>query len=245
MSNLRILYNNKASTLAGSSGASALTDKKSQTTAFSANTAQTLISSSTLTGKIMVVAMVNTLSSVTMSVTPIGRLLTGTVTDTSTTTLTAGDSGTGNIKYVAVYFDLPSALNSFSVSFSSDVNVSRILIGNYWEPKHNISYGVTVGYNDSTTVERLQSGDQYVITSPRNKTMNFDLQYIADEDKYVLFDILRTNGKAVPIFVSLFPENADKNLEQMYSIYGRFNTLPNMSYATYTMHASSLQLEEV
>lgn len=244
MPNLRVLYNNKTSTLAGSSSANALTDRKSTTTAFSANTAQTLTSSSTLTGKVVVVAMVNTLSSVTMSVTPSGRP-TVTVTDTSTTTLTAGDSGTGNIKYVAVYLDLPSAISSFSVSFSSAVNVSRILIGNYWEPKHNISYGITVGYNDSTTVERLQSGDQYVITSPRNKTMNFDLQYIADQDKYVLFDILRTSGKAVPIFVSLFPEDADKNLEQMYSIYGRFNTLPNMSYATYTMHASSLQLEEV
>lgn len=244
MPNLRILYNNKTNTLVGSSSANALTDKKSSTTPFTANIGQALTSSSVLTGKVMVVAMVNTLNPVTMSVTPTGGS-TVTVVDTSTTTLSASDIASGTIKYVSAYLDLTAATSSFSVSFTTSVNVSRLLVGNYWEPKHNISYGISVGYNDSSTIERLQSGDQYVITSPRNKVMNFDLQYIADQDKYVLFDILRTNGKTVPIFVSLFPGDADKNLEQMYSIYGRFNTLPNMSYATYTMHSSSLQLEEI
>lgn len=243
MANLRILYSNKASTLAGSSSANALTDTKSTTTAFTANGTQSLVSSVSLSGKVMVVAMINTLSPVTMSVVANG--VTTTVTDSSTTTLTSTGVGTGTVKYVAVYLDLATATSTFNISFTTAVSVSRLLVGNYWEPKHNIGYGVNVGYNDLSAVERLQSGDQYVITNPRSKTMNFDLQYIADQDKYVLFDILRTNGKAVPIFVSLFPGDTDKNLEQMYSIYGRFNTLPNMSYATYTMHASSLQLEEI
>lgn len=243
MANLRILYSNKASTLAGNSGALALTDIKSQTTFFTANTAQTLVSSTSLSGKVMVVAMLSTLNAITMSV--VANSVTTTVTDTSTTNLTNSGLSTGGVKYVVAYLDLASATNTFSISFSANVGVCRILVGNYWEPKHNISYGISIGYNDSSTIDRLQGGDQYVMTGPRSKTMNFDLQYIADQDKYVLFDILRTNGKAVPVFASLFPNDSDKNLEQMYSIYGRFNTLPNMSYATYTMHASSLQLEEI
>jgi hypothetical protein len=153
--------------------------------------------------------------------------------------------GYGGGKYIVKYYTLASSTTSFTVTFSSSVKVSRFMIGNYWSPKYNTNFGVQVGYEDATTSERLQSGDLYTTIAPRNKTLQFDLQYMDESDKFQLFDIYRSIGKTKPVFVSVFPEDLDKQKEQMYSIYGKFNTLSNISYIMYSIYSSSLQLEEI
>jgi hypothetical protein len=149
-------------------------------------------------------------------------------------------------KYVTVYLDLgTTSTTSFTVSFSSSVSVSRLIIGNYWSPVYNTSYGVQIGVQDNTDYIRLQTGDLYSVLGSRNKTMQFDLQYLTAADKNYLFDIMRSVSKTKPIFVSVFPGSNDPEQEQLYSIYGRVSTPAQISYAMFSMYSSQLQLEEI
>jgi hypothetical protein len=235
--NLRILLNNAATQVGGSATANSLNDYKSQ---FDTGTSFT-ITTSALTGPIAVVAMLTeTTGAVTMTVTGQSG-----VTESTTSSFTGQTVGYGGGKYIVKYYTLASSTTSFTVTFSSSVKVSKFIVGNYWSPKYNTNFGVQVGYEDATTSERLQSGDLYTTISPRNKTLQFDLQYMDESDKFQLFDIYKSVGKTKPVFVSVFPQDTDQQKEQMYSIYGKFNTLSNISYIMYSIYSSSLQLEEI
>lgn len=235
--NLRIVTNNAVTLVGGLSTAKSLNDYKSQ---FDTGTTFT-ITTSALTGPVVIVAMLTeAVGSVTMTVT--GQTA---VTESTASVFTGQTAGFGGGKYIAKYFTPTAGTTSFTVIFSASVKVSRFIIGNYWVPKYNTGYGVQVGYEDASTNERLQGGDLYTTVAPRNKTLQFDLQYLDESDKFQLFDIVRSLGKTKPLFVSVFPEDSDKQKEQMYSMYGKFNSLPNISYAMYSMYSSSIQLEEI
>lgn len=235
--NLRIISNNLVTQVNASTTSKSLNDYKSQ---YDTGTTFT-ITTTAVTGPIAVVAMLTeAVGSVTMTVT--GQTA---VTEATTSSYTGQTSGFGGGKYIVKYFTPIAGTTSFTVTFSTSVKVSKFIVGNYWSPKYNTGYGVQVGYEDASTSERLQSGDIYTIISPRNKTLQFDLQYMDESDKFQLFDIYKSIGKTKPVFVSVFPENSDQQKEQMYSIYGKFNTLSNISHVMYTMYSSSIQLEEV
>jgi hypothetical protein len=234
--NLRIVANNAAQQVNGSQTAKSLNDYKSQ---YDTGTGFT-ITTGPLTGPVAIIAVLaDSLGPVTMTVS--GQTAT---TETTTTSFGTSKVGYGGTKYVAKYFTTAPGTTSFTVTFSESVKVSRFIVGNYWSPKYNTGYGVQVGFEDASTTERLQSGDLYTTVAPRNKTLQFDLQYMDESDKFQLFDLYRSLGKTRSIFVSVFPEDSDQAKTQMYSVYGKFNALGNISYVMYSMYSSSLQLEE-
>lgn len=237
MANLRIVSKNQVTAVGGSSTAAACNDYKSQFQSGSSFT----VSTSSLSGNIAIVAVLaEDVAAVTMTYSSSSSSET-TSSDINTTPVV----GYGGVKYIAIY-TTASGATSFNISFNKTVKVSRFIIGNYWSPTHNMGFGISVGYTDATTIERLQTGDQYIVSLPRHKTMQFELQYLNEDDKFRLFDIARSCGRTTPIFVSGFPESSAtlKDKEQMYSIYGRFNTPPNIAHTIFTMYSSSLQLEE-
>ena len=166
------------------------------------------------------------------------------VTEATGNEFASNTVGYGGTKYIALYTTV-SAATSFTVTFSQSVKVSRFIVGNYWEPKYNTSFGISVGHDDLTQYERLQSGDLYATLGPRHKTLSFELQYIDTSEKFTLYQILRGIGKTKPIFISAFPDNsADREQEQMYSIYGRLTNLPPISYRIFSMYQSQFELQE-
>lgn len=244
INNLRILYVNALTAVTGgASPSSLLNDYKSQT----CTAASFTLTTSSLVGKVAIVAMLaETTAAIAMTVTTTST--SGSVTDTTTSAVSTTQTvGYGGGKYVTVYLNLAAtATTSFTVTFSSSVKVSKFIVGNYWAPTYNTSYGMQVGYDDASTSERLQSGDLYTTLGPRNKTLSFELAYLTDSDKFKLFDIVKLLGKSKAIFISLFPEDTDKEREQMYSIYGKFSgSAPSLTYALFTKYTSSLQLEEI
>jgi hypothetical protein len=235
--NLRIVTNNAVTLVGGLSTAKSLNDYKSQ---FDTGTSFT-ITTTALTEPIAVVAMLTeAVGSVTMTVT--GQTA---VTEATVSAFSGQTVGFGGGKYIVKYFTPAAGTTSFTVTFSASVKVSRFIIGNYWVPKYNTSYGVQMGYEDSSTNERLQGGDLYTTAAPRNRVLQLELQYMDESDKFQLFDIVRSIGKVKPLFVSVFPENTDQQKEQMYSIYGKFNSLSNITHTMYSMYSSSIQLEEI
>jgi hypothetical protein len=238
MPNLRIIHTNVLTQVAGSATHPAMNDYKSQ--ASTAGTSFALTTAS-ISGNIAIVAYLpEHTGSITMTITG----LLPAVTESTVSAPTTLPNAYGGGKYVAVYLTGVSARTTFTVTFSASVKVSRFIVGNYWSPEYNIPFGITTGYTDTTTSERLQSGDLYSTPGPRNKTMQFELQYLTDSDKYQFFSILKNVGKLGSLFVSAFPEDTDKEREQMFSIYGKLTNLNAISYAQYTRYATSVELEE-
>lgn len=155
-----------------------------------------------------------------------------------------GTSIISNNLYIVrqIYLDVAT---SFTVTFSSSVKVSRFIIGNYWSPQYNTSYGIELGYEDTSDYERLQSGDIYTTNGPRYKYLSFELSYLTEAEKFTMFDIIKTIGKSKPLFVSIFPEDSDQEKEQMYSIYGKVSDMPALSFVMFSKYTSSIRLEEV
>lgn len=235
--NLRIVSNNVVTQVNGSATAKSLNDYKSQSDTGTTFT----ITTTAVTGPIVVAAMLTeTVGPITMTVA--GQTA---VTESTASSFSGQTVGFGAGKYIAVYFTPTAGTTSFTVTFSVQVKVSRFIVGNYWSPKYNTGFGVQTGYEDATTSERLQSGDLYTTVSPRNKTLQFDLQYMDESDKFRLFDIYRSVAKTRAVFVSVFPQDTDQQKEQMYSIYGKFSSLANITNTMFSMYSSSLQLEEI
>jgi hypothetical protein len=222
--------------VAGSATHPTTNDFKSQTSTGTSF----VLTTTAVTGSVAVVAhLPEHNGSITMTVT--GQTA---VTEATTSASTSLAAGYGGGKYVAVYITGLTSTTSFTVTFNTSVKVSRFIVGNYWSPKYNIPFGVSVGYTDTTTSERLQGGDLYSTPGPRHKILQFQLEYLDDTDKFEFFSILKTVGKLGCVFVSVFPQDVDKAREQMYSIYGKQTNLNAIVYAQYTRYASSVELEE-
>lgn len=147
---------------------------------------------------------------------------------------------------VALYFDL-SAARRVEVDLSDPnatfLDLSRIVVGSYFEPSYQADWGVTVGTNDLSTNSRAASGDLKTTWGPRNGMLAFDLGWISEEDRARVRQII-AGGVGRSLFISLFPEDDDPVLEQDNSIYGKPAQSGSMAYSTYSLHSTKFNIQE-
>ena len=122
------------------------------------------------------------------------------------------------------------------------IDCSRIVCGKYWEPKRQVSKGITTGIQDSSEVSNTRTGDIYINTTYIRESLNVELQYFDDVDRKQLLDIFRSWGSSSYIYVSIFPDTTNSELMQTYSIYGRSSEL-NMQYDIFGLYTSQLNIE--
>lgn len=129
---------------------------------------------------------------------------------------------------------------------SKYVEAGRLIVGPYWSPKYNTSFGMTSNYKDLSTHLRTESGDLITNRGTRSSSISMDLKYMDTGDRSKLYELIRGGGLARPIFISLFPENSDDyDLEQLYQVYGKLPQLSGIQYANFLQYSSQLELEEV
>jgi len=129
------------------------------------------------------------------------------------------------------------------------IEVSRLIVGNYWSPKFNTGYGMSSGIKDMSTHERTESGDMLTQLGPRYKTLEFNLDWLHHTDRKEMTKLLLGNGISKPITVSLFPdstgEDQDFHREYVHQIYGKLTDTPNIALSNLEFYSTSLQIEEV
>lgn len=128
---------------------------------------------------------------------------------------------------------------------SGYIEIGRLVCGRYWEGQKNADYGAGVTPVDRTELVRNDGGDLVPDIGTQHRKLTFALSNLTRPDRNVLWNVLAGNGKRVPIFVSLFPEDADVGLEQQHQLYGRLVTSPAMSMPSFLQYASSLEIEEI
>jgi len=140
-------------------------------------------------------------------------------------------------------------VDTFTSKTNSYIEASRLILGTYWSPKYNTGYGMSTTQVDLSTHDRTESGDLVTQRGPRFNKLNFDLGFLEQADRRELTKIMLGNGLPKPIFVSLFPANgttaAQLEMERAHQIYGKFMSLPGVSYSMLDTYATQIELEEV
>lgn len=158
----------------------------------------------------------------------------------------------GGGTYARVWISTPTACRKLTVEIEDTANTSgylefsRLLIGNYWSPTYNTSYGLSSAMVDLGKHQRTEAGDLNTTQGVRFNSMKFDLKYMDKTDRSRLLEIIRGNGIARPLFISLFPNNTDDyDKEQQYQIYGKLSQLSAVQHPMYEIYSSQLDIEEI
>lgn len=125
------------------------------------------------------------------------------------------------------------------------IECSRLVMGNYWEPDVNASYGASVTPVDTSTQYRKGSGEQGVEAGSAYRKLSLPLEHMTPLDRAAAWRLVRGSGKRLPILVSLFPGDADPELEQTHQLYGRLSVLAAIPTPYFKTYATSLDIEEL
>ena len=101
------------------------------------------------------------------------------------------------------------------------VDCARLVIGAYFSPQYNASYGAAMGVVDTTTSQRTDSGDLPPDRGTQHDRLSLDLKLMPESDRAQVMWIMRSAGTARNIFLSLLPSDASAVAEQDSMIYGK------------------------
>lgn len=157
----------------------------------------------------------------------------------------------GGAACATAYFT-PANVMALTIELSDPTNplgyieAGCLVVGAYWSPVYNVQYGeVQVEVADSSRHERSDAGDLYTDRGIMSKSMNLSLQHMPPTDRDSIWRILRGNGMAKPVFISISPEGADTMEEQIYTIYGKLSKGSSLQYQFLGQFQTSLQVDEL
>lgn len=125
---------------------------------------------------------------------------------------------------------------------ASVIDIGRLLIGPWIEPRLGPSYGQTSQLVDMSTHTRTASGSLRTDRGPVARSLNFSLAYIERADRGRIQQLLE-QGLGCSIWVSLCAGDADKQLERDKAIYGRLMRPSAMRWSGFWQHAADFQIE--
>lgn len=157
----------------------------------------------------------------------------------------------GGGSYGRVWINNPATVKQLVLDISDPTNTagyiegSRLIAGDYWEPKIGVEQGATMTVVDTSKHFRNDAGDQMTDKGTRHRKQTLNLPYLDANDRAKMWDILWGNGMARPLFVSLYPNNSDARLEQSHQLYGKLVTTPIMNTPYFNSQSASIDIEEV
>ncbi len=126
---------------------------------------------------------------------------------------------------------------------SGYLQVSRLVIGQYWSPDFNTDFGVSTGIVDSSENTRTYAGALVTEAKYSYKVLSFSLNFMTNNDRNNLISIVRSVGKQKSVYVSIFPTDTETGKEGWYSIYGKFTDDPTITHPMYTVYTTDISLE--
>lgn len=140
--------------------------------------------------------------------------------------VTAAMFGLGAASKAAAWFGETAGIRRLQVDLSDPGNpagfldCARLVVGRYWSPASNASFGARFGLADPSDVIRTDAGGLCVDRSPFRESLTFGMDEMSGGDRAALGRITRFAGGFKPVLVSLVPDGADDELVQATLIYG-------------------------
>ncbi|MGK5056068.1 hypothetical protein ACQ4WY_03875 [Janthinobacterium sp. LB2P49] len=125
------------------------------------------------------------------------------------------------------------------------IEAARLVVGAWWSPEQNASYGAGVTPGDTSIQYRNGAGEQKVERGALYRKLSISLDHMTPLDRAELWRIVRGNGLSHPLFVSLFPDNDDVELEQTHQVYGRLANLAAITTPSFQAYATTIEVEEL
>ncbi|MDN2671405.1 hypothetical protein OX459_08380 [Janthinobacterium sp. SUN026] len=125
------------------------------------------------------------------------------------------------------------------------IEAARLVAGAWWSPEQNASYGAGVTPADTSILYRNSAGEQKVERGALYRKLSILLDHMTPLDRAELWRIMRGNGLSRPIFVSLFPDSDDVELEQAHQVYGRLANLAAITTPSFQAYATTIEVEEL
>ncbi len=130
-------------------------------------------------------------------------------------------------------------------SQSGYIEAGRIVVGDYWSPIDNADYGASVSFVDGSKHYRTDAGDLLTDRGTRHRKQNLSLSAMRSSDRERFWQMVFGGGLARPLFLTLFPESADKLLEQTHSMYCKLAVTPVMTTPFFNRTSAAIELEEI
>lgn len=156
---------------------------------------------------------------------------------------TYGRAWLANDEQISCVSLLIELIDSFNTA--GYIEASRLIIGAYWSPIYNTSFGLSTTTKDLSSHERSEAGDLVTNRGIRYNSMNFDLKWLTPSDRLEFSKITKGSGLPKPLFISLFPSDVDAAKEQAHQIYGKFSQLAGVSHPIFEMYSTTVDIEEV
>lgn len=273
MSNLRIVYDNaaKRATLTASSTAGALgaanllTDKKSDVWRATGTTA-TLTATWTAAETISCAALAfcNLSPTATMRVqlydaTTGGNLLldvTGSACPAPAIALTGWTAAQAASAYAhgggamgRIWFAATPGVKRMVITITDAANLlgyieaACLVAGKYWSPQYNAS-DAPLTYTDSSAHFRTGAGDLMTDAGTVHNRVPIEFSLMPPADRAVMANMLR-NSRANPVFVSVFPDSPDLELERDYTVYGKRTEDSEIALAYASAYGTTVQIESI
>ncbi|MCC7703985.1 hypothetical protein IGS59_17250 [Janthinobacterium sp. GW460P] len=125
------------------------------------------------------------------------------------------------------------------------IEVARLVAGAWWSPEQNASYGAGVTPGDTSSQYRNGAGEQKVERGALYRKLSISLDHMTPLDRAELWRIVRGNGLSHPLFVSLFPDSDDVELEQTHQVYGRLVNLAAITTPSFQAYTTTIEVEEL
>ena len=125
------------------------------------------------------------------------------------------------------------------------VEASVLVAGVHWSPVYNPEYGAPLIPVDMTRQFRSDAGDPVFAVGPRYNKLSLDLRTMPAADRTAMMSILRGNGMAVPMFISLHPTSSDLELERDHQIYGNLASISALSATSFNAYSAPIEIESI
>jgi len=123
------------------------------------------------------------------------------------------------------------------------IEAACLIVGAYWSPMYNAS-ATSVSVVDRTELSRSAAGDQLADPGTISRKVPIDLRKMSAPDRAQFLALVR-NSRAYPILLSVFPENADFELERDFTVYGRRTKDSDIAYQYAGVYSTTLEIEEI
>jgi len=127
---------------------------------------------------------------------------------------------------------------------SGYIEAGRLVCGAYFTPTMDAELDVSWETIDTSISERSEASDLISSLGVRSRKMSFSLQNMTPADRLAIINIFKSNSTTRPLFVSLFPDDADVDQERLYQIYGKMSKTNAVTIAYWNAYATTIEIEE-
>lgn len=126
-----------------------------------------------------------------------------------------------------------------------DVEIGRLIVGKHIEPTYTISYGHNIEWIENTKQFRKNGNTLRSNIATPSRKLTFDLKTINETDRILLQKAFRHVGLRKDLFISLFPNDIDKNKIKLYSGIVKLTKIPSILEYAPMYYNSKYEVEEV